>query len=120
MCSSVRDPAVLPKAIKNEAEIAGHQAAQARDGAAVSRFLQWIEDEAPKGELDEMMAAEKLEGLRDEHGDLKDLSFDTISALGRMARCSIIKVTEETNRRSSPARSTWSIRAGNIRTEPPT
>ena len=30
-----RDPAVLPKAIKNEAEIAGHRAAQARDGAAL-------------------------------------------------------------------------------------
>jgi Xaa-Pro aminopeptidase len=28
-----RDPSVLPKATKNEAEIAGHRAAQARDGA---------------------------------------------------------------------------------------
>ena len=30
---SRRDPAVLPKAIKNSAEVAGHKAAQARDGA---------------------------------------------------------------------------------------
>ena len=52
--SAARDPAVLPKAIKNEVEIAGHQAAQARDGAAVSRFLHWVEEEAPKGELDEI------------------------------------------------------------------
>ena len=28
-----RDPSILPKAIKNEVEIAGHRAAQARDGA---------------------------------------------------------------------------------------
>ena len=30
-----RDPSILPKAIKNEVEIAGHRAAQARDGAAL-------------------------------------------------------------------------------------
>ena len=54
---SRRDPAVLPKAVKNPVEIAGHQAAQARDGAAVSRFLKWVEEEAPKGGLDEMIAA---------------------------------------------------------------
>ena len=46
---SRRDPAVLPKAVKNPVEIAGHKAAQARDGAAVSRFLNWVEEEAPKG-----------------------------------------------------------------------
>ncbi|MEP7316307.1 MAG: aminopeptidase P family protein [Sphingomicrobium sp.] len=92
-----RDPTVLARAIKNEAEISGHQAAQARDGAAVSRFLKWIEDEAPKGELDEIIAAEKLEGLRNEHGDLKDLSFDTISAYGPNGALPHYKGTEESN-----------------------
>ena len=43
-----RDPAVLPKAIKNEAEIAGHRSAQARDGAALTRFLHWLSIEAAK------------------------------------------------------------------------
>jgi Xaa-Pro aminopeptidase len=79
---SRRDPAVLPKAVKNQVEIAGHQAAQARDGAAVSRFLKWIEEEAPKGGVDELIAADKLLGLRKDLGGLKDLSFDTISAFG--------------------------------------
>ncbi len=92
-----RDPTVLPRAIKNEAEIAGHQAAQARDGAAVSRFLKWVVDEAPGGELDEMIAADKLEGLRKEHGDLKDLSFDTISAYGPNGALPHYKGTEESN-----------------------
>ena len=46
---SRRDPSILPKAIKNAVEIAGHQAAQARDGAALSRFLHWLSIEAPKG-----------------------------------------------------------------------
>jgi Xaa-Pro aminopeptidase len=92
-----RDPAVLPKAIKNEAEIAGQKAAQARDGAAVARFLKWIEDEAPKGELDEMIAADRLEKFREEHGDLRDLSFDTISAFGPNGALPHYKGTEETN-----------------------
>src|SRR3546814_5753729 len=37
-----RDPAVLPKALKNEAEIAGHRAAQPRAGPALVRLLHWL------------------------------------------------------------------------------
>ena len=94
---SRRDPAVLPKAVKNATEIAGHQAAQARDGAAVSRFLRWIETEAPKGELDEIIASDRLEELRHEHGDLRDLSFDTISAYGPNGALPHYKGTAESN-----------------------
>ncbi|MDX3910862.1 MAG: aminopeptidase P family protein [Sphingobium sp.] len=79
---ALRDPAVLPKAIKNEAEISGHRAAQARDGAALSRYLHWLSIEAPKGGLTELGAAAKLRAFREETGKLKDLSFDTISAFG--------------------------------------
>ena len=79
---ALRDPAVLPKAIKNAAEIAGHHAAQARDGAALSRYLHWLSIEAPKGGLTELTAAAKLREFREETGKLKDLSFDTISAFG--------------------------------------
>jgi Xaa-Pro aminopeptidase len=79
---SLRDPAVLPKAIKNPVEIAGHKAAQARDGAALSRFLHWISIEAPKGGQTEIGVAAKLHAFREETGALKDLSFDTISAFG--------------------------------------
>ena len=92
-----RDPTVLPRAIKNEAEIGGHKAAQARDGAAVARFLKWVEEEAPNGKLDEMIAADKLEGLRREHGDLRDLSFDTISAFGPNGALPHYKGTAESN-----------------------
>lgn len=94
---SRRDPAVLPKAIKNKVEIAGHQAAQARDGAAVSRFLKWIEEEAPKGGIDEMIAQEKLLGYRQDLGGLKDLSFDTISAFGPNGALPHYKGTAESN-----------------------
>ncbi|RIX32319.1 aminopeptidase P family protein [Sphingomonas edaphi] len=94
---SRRDPAVLPKAIKNATEIAGHKAAQARDGAAVSRFLKWVEDEAPKGGVDEMIAADRLEAFRHEHGDVRDLSFDTISAYGPNGALPHYKGTAESN-----------------------
>ena len=93
-----RDPAVLPKAIKNEAEIAGHRAAQARDGAAVARFLHWLSVEAPKGGLDEIKAAEKLHDFRRQSGDLRDLSFDTISGAGPNGAIVHYRVSEETNR----------------------
>ncbi|MDQ8756298.1 aminopeptidase P family protein [Sphingosinicella sp. LHD-64] len=93
-----RDPAVLPKAIKNEVEIAGHQAAQARDGAALSRFLHWLSIEAPKGGVDELSAAAKLHALRQQGGDLRDLSFDTISGAGPNGAIVHYRVSEATNR----------------------
>src|SRR5438552_3792137 len=45
----LRDPTILPKALKNPAEIAGQKSAQERDGAAIARVLHWIDAEAPKG-----------------------------------------------------------------------
>lgn len=95
----LRDPAVLPKAIKNPVEIAGHKAAQARDGAALSRFLHWIATEAPKGGLTEMMAADRLEAFRKDTGLLEDLSFDTISGAGPNGAVVHYRVEEKTNRR---------------------
>jgi Xaa-Pro aminopeptidase len=92
-----RDPAVLPKAVKNPVEVSGHKAAQARDGAAVSRFLKWIEEESPAGGLDEMIAQEKLLGFRQDLGGLKDLSFDTISAFGPNGALPHYKGTAESN-----------------------
>jgi Xaa-Pro aminopeptidase len=94
----VRDPAVLPKAIKNEAEIAGHRAAQARDGAAIARFLKWVEAEAPSGTLDELNASDRLQAFREEGGMLRDLSFDTISGSGPNGAIVHYKASPQTNR----------------------
>jgi len=93
-----RDPVVLPKAIKNPAEIAGHKAAQLRDGAALSRFLHWLSIEAPKGELTEMSAAERLHQFRRDTGELRDLSFDTISGAGPNGAVVHYRASEKTNR----------------------
>ena len=93
----VRDPVVLAKAIKNPAEIAGHAAAQARDGAALVRFLKWFEETAPAGKLTELDVAERLHAFRAETGVLKDLSFETISATGAHGASPHYKVTDESN-----------------------
>jgi Xaa-Pro aminopeptidase len=93
-----RDPTVLPRAIKNPTEIAGQQAAQARDGVAIAKFLHWVEAEAPKGELDELKASDRLEALRREAAELRDLSFDTISGAGPNGAIVHYRASEATNR----------------------
>jgi Xaa-Pro aminopeptidase len=93
-----RDPAVLPKAIKNEVEIAGHRAAQARDGAALVRFLHWLSLEAPKGGIDELKASDRLLELRKACGDLRDTSFDTISGAGPNGAIVHYRACEASNR----------------------
>jgi Xaa-Pro aminopeptidase len=95
----LRDPTILPKAIKNPAEIAGQKAAQARDGAAIARFLRWIDEEAPKGEVDELVASDHLEELRRENPEIRDLSFDTISGAGPNGAIVHYRSSEKTNRK---------------------
>jgi Xaa-Pro aminopeptidase len=95
----LRDPTILPKAIKNPAEIAGQKAAQARDGAAIARFLHWIDEEAPKGDVDELKASDHLESLRRESPELRDLSFDSISGAGPNGAIVHYKSSEKTNRK---------------------
>jgi Xaa-Pro aminopeptidase len=77
-----QDPCILPKAIKNATEIAGARTAHLRDGVAMVRFLAWLDEVAVPGKIDEVTAAIKLEDCRRESGQLKDISFDTISAAG--------------------------------------
>ncbi len=91
------DPTILPKAVKNRIEQAGHRAAQKRDGAALSRFLHWLSVEAHKGGLTELSAAAKLRTFREATGKLRDLSFDTISGAGPNAALCHYKVDETTN-----------------------
>ena len=95
----MRDPVVLPKAIKNPVEIAGQKSAQERDGAVISRFLHWIDEEAPKGGVDELIASDHLESLRRENEELRDLSFDSISGAGPNGAIVHYKSSEKTNRK---------------------
>jgi Xaa-Pro aminopeptidase len=98
----ITDPTVLPKAQKNPVEQAGQRAAQARDGAAIAKFLHWLSVEAPKGGETELSAAAKLRAFRDESDLLRDLSFDTISAAGPHAASPHYRVDEESNLTIAP------------------
>jgi Xaa-Pro aminopeptidase len=93
------DPIALMKAVKNHAEIAGARAAHKRDGAALARFLAWLEREAPKGKLTEIDAVKALESFRRDSGLLKDISFPTIAGAGPNAAIVHYRVTEKSNRR---------------------
>ncbi len=92
-----QDPTILAKAVKNAAEQQGHRDAQARDGAAVTRFLRWLEIAAPQGGVDELSAAARLQAFREEDAGLQDLSFDTISAAAGHAALPHYKVDEDSN-----------------------
>ncbi|WP_298963860.1 aminopeptidase P family protein [uncultured Roseibium sp.] len=92
-----QDPVLLPKAIKNEVELKGAREAHVRDAAAYIRFLCWFDEEAPKGELDEIGVAEKLEEFRRDTGVLKDVSFDTISGAGPNGAICHYRVSHSSN-----------------------
>lgn len=91
------DPCSLPKACKNPAEIAGMRDAHIRDGAAMVRFLAWLDREAPTGTLTEIDVATALEGFRAEDNALRDISFDSIVGSGAHGAIVHYRVTHTTN-----------------------
>lgn len=80
----VRGPIATAKAIKNDAELKGMRACHIRDGAALTEYFAWLENELinKKTTLDEVDAADKLEEIRSKHDLFVGLSFDTISSTG--------------------------------------
>ena len=102
---AMRDPTILPKAVKNKVEIAGQKSAQLRDGAVISRFLRWIDEEAPGGEVDELNASDQLEALRRESPSFATCRSTAFRAPARTARSSI------TNRARRPTASSRRARS---------
>ncbi|MBN9245110.1 MAG: aminopeptidase P family protein [Mesorhizobium sp.] len=96
------DPARIPRAVKNAAEIAGSRAAHRRDGAAVAKLLCWLDRQKP-GTTDEIAVVTKLEECRRQTGEetqmpLRDVSFDTISGAGPNGAVIHYRVSRATNR----------------------
>ena len=92
------DPCILPKAVKNDAEIKGMEAAHLRDGAAMVEFLAWLEVEAPKETLTEIDVVTRLEAARAASNELIDISFDTICGAGPHGAIVHYRVTHGSNR----------------------
>ncbi|MCW5722061.1 MAG: aminopeptidase P family protein [Devosia sp.] len=97
-----RDPVLLPKSRKNEAELAGMREAHRLDGIALAKFLAWFDAEAPKGHLTEIGIVTALEAFRREEESCVDASFDTISGAGPNGAIVHYRVTENTDRRLNP------------------
>lgn len=101
--TSAADPARIPRATKNPAEIAGSRAAHRRDGAAVAKLLCWLERQKP-GKLDEISVVTRLEETRRTTGEetqmpLRDISFDTISGAGPNGAIMHYRVSRATSRK---------------------
>ena len=93
-----QDPVLLPKACKNATELAGTAAAHRRDGAAIIRFLHWLDTEAQSGEVTEIDAALKLLNFRTVDPTMKDMSFETISGAGPNGALPHYRVSSASNR----------------------
>jgi len=92
------DPIVPLKAVKNAAEIKGARAAHLRDGAAVARYLAWLDREVATRDVDEITAVRELEAARAATQALREISFDTISGSGPNGAIVHYRVSEKTNR----------------------
>ncbi|MFO6462836.1 aminopeptidase P family protein [Jannaschia sp. KMU-145] len=91
------DPVALPKARKSDAEIEATREAHLRDGAAMVRFLRWLdEDRAP--DTTEIDVVRALEQFRRDTNALRDISFETIAGSGPHGAIVHYRVNEETNR----------------------
>ncbi len=96
------DPCLLAKACKNQVELDGAREAHRRDGAALTRFLAWLAREAPGGGVTELEAADRLETIRRESDQFRDLSFDTISGAGPNGAIVHYRVSEASSRNLEP------------------
>ena len=72
-------PTLLLKAIKNDVEIQRTGDCHRRDGAAVVRFMRWLEENIPGGEVTELSLDERLQASRAQASEFKGSSFPTIA-----------------------------------------
>jgi len=96
------DPCLIPKAAKNETELAGARAAHRRDGVALTRFLAWLAAAAPGGALREIAVSDQLERFRREGEHFRGLSFPTISGAGSNGAIVHYRASEASERALEP------------------
>ncbi len=95
-------PAKHLKAVKSAAEVAHMETCHRRDGAAVVRFMRWLEQAIPTGEVTELGLEQKLESFRAESAEFKGPSFRTIAGYAGHGAIIHYGASEETNSRVEP------------------
>ena len=93
------DPCLPLRMIKNAVELRGFRHSHRRDGVALVNFLSWLSEEAPKGQLTEIDAANYLENCRKEQKSFHSLSFPTIAGFAANGAIVHYRATAETNAR---------------------
>jgi len=73
-------PIMRYRSVKNKTEIKNLIHAHVKDGAAMVKFLRYVKENAPKGEMTEVSAQNELYRLRAEGKDYIEPSFETIAA----------------------------------------
>ena len=71
-------PVEAIRMIKNPAEQEGFRRAMVNDGAAMVKFLRWLDENVPSGKITELDAEAKLNALRQEHPEFRGFSFAPI------------------------------------------
>ena len=106
------DPCILPKACKNETELAAIREGHLQDSVALARFFCWLEESMAGGGAggagegaapSEWSAAEKISSLRRENPACLGLSFSPISASGPNGAIAHYRVTQGSSRPLSPS-----------------
>uniref|UniRef100_T1DMF3 Xaa-Pro aminopeptidase 1 n=1 Tax=Crotalus horridus TaxID=35024 RepID=T1DMF3_CROHD len=91
-------PICIAKAVKNVTEAEGMRKAHIKDAVALCELFNWLEKEVPKGNITEIIAADKAEEFRSQQENFVDLSFATISSTGPNGAIIHYKPSPETNR----------------------
>ena len=93
------DPTTLPKACKNDTELAGAKAAHMRDGLALVHFLAWLDGLDSGADISEIDIVRHLEDCRRDTQELQNISFDTICGSGPNGAIVHYRVTHDSNRK---------------------
>jgi Xaa-Pro aminopeptidase len=93
----LKDPCVLPRAIKTPAEQNAIRQAHIKDGIAMAKFLCWLDENVLNVPLSEMDIEDKLEAFRKEDSDYRGPSFSTIAGFGANGAIVHYRASPQTN-----------------------
>ena len=99
---AAKDPAELPKAIKNESESASIRDVHIRDAVAVIQLLHELDREAHKGRMTEIEVDEKIQQYRIQQFGYQGPSFATIAGYNENGAVIHYRATPETNAKIEP------------------
>ena len=90
-------PVALMKAVKNNREIEGFRRSMLLDGVAMVKWLRWLKPAVEAGGQTEISVSDKLEQMRREAKEFRDLSFSTISGYNAHGAIVHYTATPDTN-----------------------